>query len=144
MAKREDAKDTLNFEKLASYIKELRNAQDWSTADLCEKSGLSLGFINQLENNKMKSPPKGSSLTALAKAFKISPLKLQQLAGLIPNNHPIEENNEEWQVHFKSKLSDMGLKRKYVDEIINYIETVEIKQNRDKTKQIKEEKKGEE
>lgn len=139
MVKNEKTKENLSFEKLANYIKELRTAQHWSTAELSEKSGLSLGFLNQLENNKMKSPPKPSSLTALAKAFKVSPLKLQQLAGFMPENNN-EENNEEWQVHFKSKLSDMGLKRKYVDEIINYIETVELKQSIDDNKQQKVEK----
>lgn len=128
MLDKEESRKNLNLEKLATYIRELRHAQGWSTVQLSEASNLSLGFLNQLENNKMKGLPKPSSLVALAKAFKISPLKLQQLAGLIPANHYIEENNEEWQVHFKSKLSDMGLKKKYVNEIISYIETVELKQ----------------
>lgn len=135
MTNRKGNKDSLSFEKLANYVKEQRDAQGWSTNKLSEKSGLSVGFVSQLINNKMQSPPKASSLTALAKAFGVSPLKLQQLAGFMPENHNIEENNEQWQVHFKSKLSERGLKAKYIEQIIDYIETVELKQKLDESKQ---------
>jgi|GEM_PF-5653375 len=126
---RNEKKNSYNLEKLGKYIKEIRTAQDWSTTELAKLSGLSVGLINQIENNTAKSPPKPSSLSLLAKTLKVSPLKLHKMAGFLPEDKvEKDEENNEWRVHFKSKLSDMGLKKKYVEEIISYIETVELKQ----------------
>lgn len=90
---------------------------------------MSVGLINQIENNSSESPPKPSSLAALANAFNISPLKLHKIVGYISDKDSEDKSDpENWQVHFKSKLSDKGLKEKYITEIIEYIKTVEVKQ----------------
>jgi len=125
-----------NLEKLGRYLKGLRCAQGWSTAKLSELSGISSGLINQLENNCCKSLPKPSSLTLLAKVFGIKPKKLLQLAGYFPEENSYYENLEvdDWQVFLKSQLSDIGLKSNFIDEVINYIKTVKVKQQMEENK----------
>lgn len=115
---------------LGSEIKRLRLTQGWSTQKLSELSGMSLGFINQLENGK-STLPKASSLTLLAKIFGIDSQELLYLAGYIEQK-PIEDSN--WQITIKNQLSNIGIKTNYINEIIDYIETVQIKQERQETK----------
>lgn len=115
-----------NLIELGDYIKTLRTSQNWATSKLAELSDMSSGFINQLENGKCLNP-KASSLTRLANIFDIDPNKLLYLAGYISN----EPNQQaDWQTSISTKLNDIGLKGKYVKEIIDYIETVQIKQNK--------------
>lgn len=116
----------LNLKKLGSEIKRLRLAQGWSTYKLAELSEMSLGFINQLENGK-SSMPKASSLTRLAKIFNIDPNKFLYLAGYI-NIEPT--TTIDWKITIINQLSDIGIKDLYISEIIDYIETVQIKQSR--------------
>jgi transcriptional regulator with XRE-family HTH domain len=118
-----------NIKKLGQEIKKLRFAQKWSTHKLAELSGMSIGFINQLENGKA-SLPKASNLTKLAKIFNINPDELLYLAGYI-NNKPIAELD--WKVNMRSNLSKIGIEGSYINEIIDYIETVQIKQERQKS-----------
>lgn len=129
---RENYKEEANYklENLGKYVKELRNAQGWSTAKLADLSTLSAGLINQIENNTCKGLPKPSSLTRLAKVFNVSPNKLLTLAGYLPeqSQNDAENNINDWQIYFKSELINIGLKPKFVDEVINYINTVKIKQ----------------
>ena len=118
-------KDT-NIKKLGKEIKRLRESQGWSTAKLAELSQMSLGFINQLENGKA-SLPKASNLTKLAKIFCVNPDTFLCLAGYIKHEPEIEQD---WRISIKNKLSDMGIKGNYINEVIDYIEIVQIKQER--------------
>ncbi len=114
----------VNLKKLGLEVKRLRQAQGWSTYKLADLSQMSLGFINQLENGK-SSMPKASNLTRLAKIFNVNPNTFLYLAGYI-NQEPVVEFD--WKISIKNQLSDIGINHTNIDEIINYIETVKVKQ----------------
>lgn len=116
--------------KLGAEIKRLRTAQGWSTQKLSGLSGMSLGFINQLENGS-STLPKASNLTHLAKIFGIDSSDLLYLAGYIEQKPVIDFD---WQISIKNQLSNIGIKNNYINEIIDYIETVQIKQERQEAK----------
>lgn len=122
-----------NIQTLGKEIKRLRELQGWSTAKLAELSQMSLGFINQLETGKA-SLPKASNLTKLAKIFCVNPDTFLCMAGYIKSEPEIEQD---WRIFIKNKLSDIGLKGNYVDEIIDYIEVVQIKQERQEALEAK-------
>lgn len=115
-----------NIKKLGAEIRRLRQAQGWSTHKLAELSQISLGFINQLENGKA-SMPKASNLTKLAKIFNVNPDRFLYLAGYIKNEPAIDFD---WKISIKNQLSNIGINSNYINEIIDYIETVQIKQER--------------
>lgn len=116
--------------QLGLEIKRLRTAQGWSTQKLSELSGMSLGFINQLENGK-STLPKASNLTLLAKIFGVDSNELLYLAGYIEQKPVVDFD---WQISIKNQLSNIGIKNNYINEIIDYIETVQIKQERQEAK----------
>lgn len=136
-------KDKLNKEdiikNLALYISKIRESHGYSMERLAKLSGLSLGYISQLENGTIKSIPKVSTLDALSKAFGMPIYKLQRLADYLTEEEynalsDIDEKTksttkENWKLRFKSELSELGFKNKYVEEIIQYIQTVKIKQD---------------
>ena len=136
-----DQKDKIK--ELGKYIKKLREAHGYSFQKLAELSGLSMGMVNQLENGTARSMPKGSSLTTLAKALGVPELELHRRAGylleestdkLIKTNKgsfvavPRNVESEDWKCYYTSSLANMGFKQKYINEIIQYIQTVQIKQ----------------
>lgn len=125
--------DYTNLEGLGNFIRDARQAQKWSTAKLAELSGISSGLINRIENNKCDSSPKLSTLLHLANALNITLDKLFSLVGSPADPEPRETYQEimrkNWKSMFTSQLHELGLKPKYIEEIINYIETVKVKQD---------------
>lgn len=129
------------IKNLALFISKYREVHGYSMEKLAKLSDLSLGYISQLENGTIKSIPKISTLDDLSKAFGMPVYKLQFIAGYLSEEEyqalsGIEtkekiNNKEDWQLKLKSMLSDLGFKRKYSDEIIQYILTVRLKQEFD-------------
>lgn len=115
----------VNLKKLGAEIKKLRVAQGWSTHKLADLSQMSLGFISQLENGK-SSMPKASNLTRLAKIFNVDPNNFLYLAGYIDKKPTVDFD---WKISIKNQLSSIGINREYINEIIDYIETVQVKQS---------------
>lgn len=129
------------IKNLALFISKYREVHGYSMEKLAKLSDLSLGYISQLENGTIKSIPKISTLDSLSKAFGMPVYKLQYLAGYLSEKEfnalsEIKSGEkvdikEDWQTKLKSILSDLGFKRKYTDEIIQYIQTVRLKQEFD-------------
>lgn len=115
---------TENACKLGKYIRELRLIQKWSTAKLSELTGLSVGFINQLENGKCKNP----KVTTLSKLEKVFELEYNTLYNFINYSFVITKEKKDWKLSITNELYEIGLKDKYINEVIEYIETVKIKQ----------------
>ena len=55
---------------VGTRVKTIRLARGWSLRDLAQKSGLSAGYLSQLENERRKSPS-ATSIAALSGAFNI-------------------------------------------------------------------------
>jgi len=133
MLKKEDI-----IKNLALFISKYREVHGYSMEKLAKLSDLSLGYISQLENGTIKSIPKVSTLDSLSKAFGMPVYKLQSIAGYLSEEEydalsgiktrEKTDIKEDWQTKLKSILSDLGFKRKYSDEIIQYIQTVRLKQ----------------
>lgn len=124
----EDVTTKIDLKHLGSETKRLRLAQKWSTRKLAELSGMSLGFINQLENGKL-SDIKISNMVKLAEVFNTD---LLELFFAVCSTHFKPTVKPDWRVNMRSNLSKMEIDGDYINEIISYIETVQIKQERQK------------
>jgi transcriptional regulator with XRE-family HTH domain len=112
MIEKKPTKNTPNLKKLGRFIKEAREAKNISTTKLAELSGLSIGIINQIENNNLKSFPKHSTLEKLAKALNIQPKELEELIGstfykredmeTLLNNEKIKDKINDFYTYFIS------------------------------------------
>jgi len=69
---------------LRDRVKELRKERGWTQTELAKRSGLSRGYIANLEGSKSIKRPSASVLLNLARAFRIKPEDLYQAAGRQP------------------------------------------------------------
>lgn len=74
-------------------VKQLRQQLNLSFADLSEKAGMSVSYLNEIE--KGKKYPKGEKIQTLAKALNVSPANLTSFEvdeGLAPVHDLLQSN----------------------------------------------------
>jgi len=90
-----------NFE-FGQWVQKERTKREWSQSDLSRYSGLHRAVISKIESGTRPMP---ETLVALAQAFKISPVSIFRIAGLLPPGPDDKINFEDWQ-HLLEKLTD--------------------------------------
>lgn len=83
--------DRINF---GEWLKNEREKREWSQSDLARFSGLHRQIINKTENGV--SEPALKTFLALAQAFKMSPISIIRIAGLLPEGGE-NASFEDWQ-----------------------------------------------
>lgn len=81
-----ESHDDLGQEKFGARLKRLREARGLSIARLAQRSGITQGYLSQIEAGKRPTPGIGT-LIALASAFRIS---LDELTGFDLEAVPVE------------------------------------------------------
>jgi transcriptional regulator with XRE-family HTH domain len=79
-----------------------RGKRNWSQADLSRYSGLHRAVISKLESGTRPMP---ETLIAIANAFKMSPITIFRIAGLLPDNGSDQIKFEDWQ-YLLSQLTE--------------------------------------
>jgi len=79
-----------------------RGKRNWSQSELSRHSGLHRAVISKLESGTKPMP---ETLIALAQAFKISPISMFRVAGLLPPGPDDKINFEDWQ-HLLEQMTD--------------------------------------
>lgn len=107
-----------------NWLKLEREKRDWSQSDLARFSGLHRQIINKTESGV--SEPALKTFIALAQAFKISPITIFRIAGLLPEGG---ENAffEDWQFLLNQlppqeqeevrKIVEMKIERRQKEEL---------------------------
>ena len=72
---------TMNSVEFGEWIQVEREKRSWSQSDLSRYSGLHRAVISKIESGTKPMP---ETLSALAQAFKISPITIFRIAGLLP------------------------------------------------------------
>jgi len=72
---------TMNSVEFGEWIQAEREKRSWSQSDLSRYSGLHRAVISKIESGTRPMP---ETLSALAQAFKISPITIFRIAGLLP------------------------------------------------------------
>lgn len=121
-----------NLKEFGIYLKKIRNAQGLSTAKLAELSGVNGSLINKLENNKANSYPKNTTLEKLAHALKVD---FEELQNQIKINLDLPKKYKDYIDLRKEKigmirnhLTAIGIEPSGIDEVIKFIEIVQVKQ----------------
>lgn len=84
---------TMNSLEFGDWIQVEREKRGWSQSDLSRYSGLHRAVISKIESGTKPMP---DTLSALAQAFKISPISIFRIAGLLPeggDNAAFDEKN---------------------------------------------------
>lgn len=92
--------DRINF---GEWLKNEREKREWSQSDLARFSGLHRQIINKTESGA--SEPALKTFLALAQAFKISPISIIRIAGLLPEGGE-NASFEDWQYLLNQLPSD--------------------------------------
>lgn len=92
---------TMNSVDFGDWIKSERDIREWSQSDLSRQSGLHRAVISKIESGTQPMP---ETLTALAHAFKISPITIFRKAGLLPEGGD-QISFEDWQ-HLIAQLTE--------------------------------------
>ncbi len=71
----------MNSVEFGEWIQAEREKRSWSQSDLSRYSGLHRAVISKIESGTRPMP---ETLSALAQAFKISPITIFRIAGLLP------------------------------------------------------------
>lgn len=82
-----------NFE-FGQWVQKERATREWSQSDLSRYSGLHRAVISKMESGTKPMP---ETLLALAQAFKLSPISIFRIAGLLPPGPDDKINFEDWQ-----------------------------------------------
>jgi transcriptional regulator with XRE-family HTH domain len=90
----------MNSVDFGDWVKAERDKRGWSQSDLSRYSGLHRAVISKIESGTQPMP---DTLTALAHAFKISPITIFRKAGLLPEGGE-EVSFEDWQ-HLLNQLT---------------------------------------
>jgi transcriptional regulator with XRE-family HTH domain len=93
---------TMNNVDFGDWIKSERDTREWSQSDLSRHSGLHRAVISKVESGTQPMP---ETLTALAHAFKISPITIFRKAGLLPDGGD-QVSFEDWQHLLKQLTPD--------------------------------------
>jgi transcriptional regulator with XRE-family HTH domain len=112
--------DKVNF---GDWLKLEREKRDWSQSDLARFSGLHRQIINKTESGV--SEPALKTFIALAQAFKISPITIFRIAGLLPDGD--NASFEDWQFLLNQlppeeqeevrKIVEMKIERRQKEEL---------------------------
>lgn len=125
------------FNLFGEYIKELRIAQGLSTKDLSTATGLSVGFINQLENGK-NNKPKIESIAKIAMVLNIGTEEYQPIYyNNLFNSDSKIRSKATLESAISKTLNEFGINSKHIKEIISYIKTVQVKQEIEECKWIR-------
>lgn len=102
---------------LGEYIKEKRNAKNWSQRDLANASGISNAEISRIESGKRKEPS-SSVLKDIAIALDIQIEDLLLQAGVISDDSAITK-----QTSFESSayVSVDDLSKDEIEDVMKYI-----------------------
>lgn len=84
----------MNNLDFGQWIQKERANRNWSQSDLSRYSGLHRAVISKIESGTKPMP---ETLVALAQAFKISPITIFRVAGLLPPGPDDKINFEDWQ-----------------------------------------------
>ncbi len=84
---------TMNSVEFGEWIQVEREKRSWSQSDLSRFSGLHRAVISKIESGTKPMP---ETLSALAQAFKISPITIFRIAGLLPEGGD-QSTFEDWQ-----------------------------------------------
>lgn len=84
---------TMNSLEFGDWIQVEREKRGWSQSDLSRYSGLHRAVISKIESGTKPMP---DTLSALAQAFKISPITIFRIAGLLPEGGD-NASFEDWQ-----------------------------------------------
>lgn len=113
--------DKVNF---GDWLKLEREKRDWSQSDLARFSGLHRQIINKTESGV--SEPALKTFIALAQAFKISPITIFRIAGLLPEGGD-NAAFEDWQFLLNQlppqeqeevrKIVEMKIERRQKEEL---------------------------
>jgi transcriptional regulator with XRE-family HTH domain len=79
------------------------NKREWTQAELARASGLTRQSVSDYINRR-RTNPEPDALTAIAHAFKISPITVFRKAGLLPPEGGDQATFEDWQ-HLLSQLT---------------------------------------
>jgi transcriptional regulator with XRE-family HTH domain len=72
---------TMNSVEFGDWVQIEREKRSWSQSDLSRYSGLHRAVISKIESGTKPMP---DTLSALAQAFKMSPITIFRIAGLLP------------------------------------------------------------
>lgn len=113
--------DKVNF---GDWLKLEREKRDWSQSDLARFSGLHRQIINKTESGA--SEPALKTFIALAQAFKISPITIFRIAGLLPEGSD-NASFDDWQFLLNQlppeeqeevrKIVEMKIERRQKEEL---------------------------
>jgi transcriptional regulator with XRE-family HTH domain len=90
-----------NFE-FGQWVQKERTIREWSQSDLSRYSGLHRAVISKMESGTKPMP---ETLLALAQAFKLSPISIFRIAGLLPPGPDDKINIEDWK-YMLEKMTD--------------------------------------
>ena len=120
---------TMNSVEFGDWVQIEREKRSWSQSDLSRYSGLHRAVISKIESGTKPMP---DTLTALAQAFKISPITIFRKAGLLPeggetasfedwqfllNQLPTEEQEE------VRKIIEMKIERRQKDQSLKALKS---------------------
>jgi transcriptional regulator with XRE-family HTH domain len=90
-----------NFE-FGQWVQKERTIREWSQSDLSRYSGLHRAVISKMESGTKPMP---ETLLVLAQAFKLSPISIFRIAGLLPPGPDDKINIEDWK-YMLEKMTD--------------------------------------
>jgi transcriptional regulator with XRE-family HTH domain len=93
---------TMNSVDFGGWVRLEREKKDWSQSDLSRYSGLHRAVISKIESGTRPMP---ETLLALAQAFKMSPITIYRVAGLLPEGGD-QATFEDWQHLIAQLLPD--------------------------------------
>lgn len=112
--------------KLSNILKKLREINNISTEKLAQLSGVSGALINKIENAKITSLPKSSTLLMLADALSVDASYFGVYENTKQTNKSLKIND------LKAILLSLGYDAKYATQIYEYAETMMLKQKLEK------------
>lgn len=112
--------------KLSNMLKKLREINNISTEKLAQLSGVSGALINKIENAKITSLPKSSTLLMLANALNVDASYFGVYENTKPTTKSLKVND------LKAILLSLGYDAKYATQIYEYAETMMLKQKLEK------------
>ena len=89
--------------KFIDWLLAEMNKREWSQAELARASGLTRQSVSDYINRR-RTNPEPDALTAIAHAFKISPITIFRKAGLLPSEGGEQASFEDWQ-HLLNQLT---------------------------------------
>ena len=108
------------LEAIAFLIKEQRAELNLTVAQLSERSGVSVGVISDLENNRGRVP----SLINFVKLAKALKLPDDMFTGLIEGNIDIQRNTEQLRENLKDTMLHYGLNESNAEMFITQIDSI--------------------